>query len=144
MKSYRYLDDIATADAAFEACGTTLEELFEAAAEATVNVMVENPADIVPRKSIAVKLSRQSPDMLLFAFLGEIVYHKDAGLFLAGSAAITVTAGIDEYRLEGTLNGETIDRYRHRMIVDVKAVTMHRLSVEKTGDGWRATVVLDI
>ena len=37
---YRYLEDIATADVAFEARGKDLAELFMAAAEATMNVMV--------------------------------------------------------------------------------------------------------
>lgn len=39
---YRFLEDIATADIAFEARGETLEEVFTAVAEATMNVMIES------------------------------------------------------------------------------------------------------
>ncbi|HOV88133.1 MAG TPA: archease, partial [Syntrophobacteraceae bacterium] len=38
---FRYIEDIATADVAFEAWGETLEDLCVAAADATMNVMVE-------------------------------------------------------------------------------------------------------
>jgi SHS2 domain-containing protein len=40
--------------------------------------------------------------------------------------------------------GEAIDPTRHQLAGDVKAVTMHRLRVVHTEDGWQATVVLDI
>ena len=40
--------------------------------------------------------------------------------------------------------GEVIDRERHELLVDVKAVTMHHFKVEETAEGWTATVVLDI
>jgi SHS2 domain-containing protein len=33
---------------------------------------------------------------------------------------------------------------RHRLLVDVKAVTMHRLRVVFENNVWRATAVLDI
>jgi hypothetical protein len=51
---YRFLEDIATADIAFEARGETLEEVFTAAAEATMNVMIESL--VRPAKA-----SRRSP-----------------------------------------------------------------------------------
>ena len=37
---HQYLDDTATADAAFEAWGETLQELLRAATEVTMSVMV--------------------------------------------------------------------------------------------------------
>jgi len=40
--------------------------------------------------------------------------------------------------------GEEIDRGRHRLVVDVKAVTLFNLRVERDDKGWKATVVLDI
>ena len=55
--SYEYLEDMATADVAFRASGATLEELFQSAAKATTNVMVENldsirPETVRDRKSV--------------------------------------------------------------------------------------------
>ena len=48
------------------------------------------------------------------------------------------------YRLRAEAIGETIDPGRHSLLADVKAVTLHRLVVERTPDGWRAVVVLDV
>jgi SHS2 domain-containing protein len=48
------------------------------------------------------------------------------------------------YRLHADATGETIDPARHPLLADVKAVTLHRLVVERTPDGWHAIVVLDV
>ena len=45
---YQYREDIAHADAIFNAWGDSLEELFIAAGDAVVNVMVDNLEDIPP------------------------------------------------------------------------------------------------
>jgi SHS2 domain-containing protein len=46
--------------------------------------------------------------------------------------------------LEAEARGEPLDPARHRLLADVKAVTLHRLRVERTVRGWEASVVLDI
>ena len=47
--AYRYLEDIAIADVAFEAWGKSREALFRAAAEATLNVMVGDLDSVAPK-----------------------------------------------------------------------------------------------
>ena len=42
------------------------------------------------------------------------------------------------------VRGEGIDRQRHPLLVDVKAVTLHRFRVALEDGAWRATVVLDV
>lgn len=141
---YRYLDDIATADAAFEAYGDTLEGMFTAAADALLGVMTENPETIAPSHSVAVECGADSPDMLLFRFLGELVYLKDARRLLLRVASICITEENGRYTLSSVMRGEEIDSSKHRMIVDVKAVTLHRLKVEERNGVWTATVVVDV
>jgi len=46
---YEYLEEIGTADIAFEAIGRDLPELFRDAADATTNVMIDNVEAIQPR-----------------------------------------------------------------------------------------------
>jgi len=75
---YKYLEDVGTADIAFEATGRDLPELFTAAAEATMNVMIENLGAIEPRAKRRVELKNDVIDMLLFDFLQELIYFKDA------------------------------------------------------------------
>ena len=144
MKNYHYRDYIATADAAFDAWGTSAEELFSAAVEATAGVMIEDPKSIDHSRQMCIRLDDSDMEMLLFRLLDEIVYYKDAESLLLLASRMSITQSGSTWKLEAELEGETIDFSKHDMIVDVKAVTLHRFSVEKTEDGWMATVVLDI
>ena len=76
--SYRYLDDIATADIAFEAAGGTPEEMFKTAADALLGVMIESPGSVAAVRTQEIRVEADSLDMLLFRFLGELVFLKDA------------------------------------------------------------------
>jgi SHS2 domain-containing protein len=48
---YKYLEEIGTADIVFEATGRDLPQLFSDAADATINVMIENIEAIQPRET---------------------------------------------------------------------------------------------
>ena len=141
---YRYLEEIATADVAFEAWGATREETFLAAADATLNTMVEEIGTVAPRERRVFSLAADSLDLLLFELLQELVYHKDADRLLLRVRDLRIEETGSGFRLHAEAIGETIDPGRHPLLADVKAVTLHRLSVEKTPSGWRAVVVLDV
>jgi len=144
MSGYRFRGDVAIADAAFEAWGATMEDLFVAAADATTNTMAENLEAIEDRQRRLIRLEEQSADLLLFRLLEELIYLKDAEGLLVRVTAVRI------HRLEGALvleaeaRGEPLDPLRHRLQADVKAVTLHRLRVEQTAHGWEASVVLDV
>jgi SHS2 domain-containing protein len=140
---YQYLDDIATADVAFLATGTSLEELFSAAGDALMNVMVADLAAILRRDTVTVDLEETDLDLLLFSFLQELIYYKDARQLLLRTSRIAITE-VDGTHLRAILSGERIDPLRHKLDVDVKAVTLYRFRVEKVGEGWEAQVILDI
>src|SRR5438067_7764273 len=78
LMPYKYLEDIGTADIAFEATGRNLPELFMSAADATMNVMIENLDAIEPRSTKQIQLKSDAIDMLLFDFLQELIFFKDA------------------------------------------------------------------
>jgi len=141
---YRYLPDIATADIAFEATGASREEMFAAAADALMNVMVADLTTIRPVQEREIVLEHGDLDLLLFGFLQELVYYKDARRLLLRPAAIAITDRGVTLKLQAALRGEEIDTGRHPMVVDVKAITLHRFAVEHRDGTWRATVVLDI
>ena len=141
---YRYIPDIAIADIAFEATGESLEELFAAAADATVNVMVEDLSTVHPREPVTVNLTHNEIDLLLFDFLNEFIYFKDARQLLLRVVNISILDDGEVFTLDATLRGEQLDPARHVLKVDVKAVTLHRFDVSRTAGGWKATVVLDI
>jgi SHS2 domain-containing protein len=141
---YRYLEDIALADAAFEVWADSLEELMIDAADAAVNVMVEDLGTIRPLVRRSISLGPEAVDMLLYGLLQELVYYKDAEQLLLRIEQVRLSAGADGYSLTAEARGEKLDPGRHALAADVKAVTLHRFSVTETEEGWRAFVILDI
>jgi len=144
MQSFRFLDDIVTADAAFEASGDSPDELFAAAVDATMNVMVESLDSIEASRRIKTCLKKGSLEMLLFCLLEEVIFYKDAESLLLRVSDISIKRVKDCFSLRAELAGEPIDKKKHSMVVDVKAVTLYRYSLKETKDGWKATIVLDV
>jgi len=141
---YEYLEEIAIADIAFRATGKTKDEVFAAAADATVNVMVEDLSKIRDRERLPLRLENDALDLLLFDFLNGFVYLKDAKGLLMRVGTIRVGRQDSRFTLSGELYGEKLDPLRHPLRGDVKAVTLHRFNLQRNDDGWEATVVLDI
>jgi len=141
---YYYLEDIGTADIAFEATGRDLPELFIAAADATMNVMIDNLDAIESRETRQIELSSDKIDMLLFDFLQALIYFKDARRLLLRARETQIDHKDEEYLLKAKVAGEQLDDTRHQQRADVKAVTLHGFSVQKHNSGWRARVLLDI
>lgn len=139
--AYRYLEDQTTADVAFEVEAESLETLFGEAWEAVLRLMLENPEALAPSSRRTVSFSSDSPEMLLFDFLGELLYRKDAERRFYRIARLELSG--DALTLHAELEGETIDERRHGLGVDVKAVTLYAFRVERREELWYARVVLD-
>lgn len=139
---YRYLEELSSADAAFEATGSTLEELFNDAAIATFEVMADTNTvkQLLTRK---IELENESVDGLLIDWLSELVFLKDTENILFSVFDINISKN-DIYLLKAEAKGEKIDRKKHSLRSDVKAVTYHMFEVTKNRDNWTARVVLDI
>src|SRR5438094_10312991 len=141
---YKFLDEIGIADIAFEATGRDLPELFTAVADATLNVMIENLDAIEAHETRRFELKNDAIDMLLFDFLQELIYFKDAELLLLRVRKMQIDEKDDHYFLNAATEGEPLESARHEQRADVKAVTLHAFQVEKIDGGWKASVLLDI
>lgn len=141
---FRFHDEVATADVAFKAWGPTLQELFKTSADALLCTMSAAPEQVCQRQKLTIELEHEELDLLLLTFLQELVFYKDARQLLlhADRVAIEERGGI--FYLQAIVSGEQIDANRHRLLVDVKAVTLHRLQVECKNEVWQASVVLDV
>lgn len=143
--SFRFLEDIALADSAFEARGDTPSELLTAAARAVIETLAD-PNTVAPALTKTITRHDRSLGDLLFDWLADIVYLKDAEGIVFRDAVCTVssegTGG--DWQLTGTLTGEAINPARHDLRADVKAITKHRYDVRQDERGWVATVVMDI
>ncbi|MBI2578954.1 MAG: archease [Candidatus Aenigmarchaeota archaeon] len=138
---YRFFKDVAIADVAFEASGGTLKELFESAGLAVTNTMVRDLKKVKPKVTKTIKLRSDSLESLLFNFLQEIVFLKDAKQLLLSRFSVK----IDEKNLVLTakVSGEKLDMEKHELLVDVKAVTYHNFELKKEKK-WIARVILDV
>ena len=141
---YHYLEEIGTADIAFEATGRDLPELFSDAADAMTNVMIDNIDEIEPRQTRHTELSNDKLDMLLFDLLQELIFFKDTERLLLRMREVQIDKRDENYFIKATAEGEPLDAERHHQRADVKAVTLHNFSVERTEGGWMARVLLDI
>lgn len=137
---YEFLD-FATADVAFRAQEPSLELLFKTCADAVMHTMIEDLDTIAFEKNIPVTLENKEIDLLLFDFLQEFIFYKDAQQLLLRVKEIKIT---DTYNLAAQLSGETLNPEKHGQKVDVKAVTLHQFHVEKREGFWTAQVILDI
>jgi len=138
---YRYLANIALADIAFRARGDSLDSLFEACARALTEVMVDRKT-VAGRVARVVKVAADDVDGLLYDFLSQLILLKDVDSLLFKSFEVSISR--DKGHLRCKMKGETIDRGRHKLRNDVKAVTMHLFGVKRARGGFEATVILDI
>lgn len=141
---YEFLSELAIADIAFHAWAQTLEELFIAAGDALMNVMIDNLERIERSEVRPIHLENADVDLLLFDALQELVYYKDSEQLLLRFTGMEIVHSRTLYHLSGKAEGERLDPSRHNQRADVKAVTLHQFRVAKNDDRWEATVVLDI
>ena len=138
--NYMYETFEHTADLGLRIRTPDLDRLFMEAAEALFSVIVEDLATVQARQQIEIELAGQERDYLLFDWLRELLYHCDSEHLLFGRFEVQVT----DNGLKGKAWGEPLDRARHTLSHEVKAITYHGLRVEKTDDGWLAEVIVDI
>lgn len=142
MPKYRYLEGVAVADLAFEAFGNDLNELFENAAMAMLSAQADLKT-VDARILKEVDLENADIVQLLFDFLNEIIFYKDAEQLIFKTVKANIVRN-KAYKLHAEFKGEIIDTAKHKLGNDLKAVTMHLFKVEKTKTGWKCTVVVDI
>lgn len=134
------------ADVGFIACGRTLSELFENAGLAMCSLAcaLERIEERVQRQILARGADVES---LLYAWLAEILAVADGEqLVFRRVSASHIQEPRDGVAGEahGIAHGEAFDRERHAAGTYIKAVTLHQFSIERTPQGFRARVFLDL
>ena len=142
--AYKFRDDIVAADVAFEAEADSLGELLEQCGLAVENTMIEDLAAIRPRVTKTWTHESESAEQLVFEFLQELIFLKDAELLVFGAVRARAEKKGAAWVANVTMQGEPVDGSRHEQAVDVKAVTYHMYKVEARGGRWKAFVVLDV
>jgi SHS2 domain-containing protein len=130
-----------TGDMAILVHAPSLEELYDASAEALFDVILD-VACVEPREEVVVVVGGAAdPEDLFVRFLSELLFLHDARDWLfRGFKTYSMTA----HEVSGSALGERFDPLRHVILRQVKAVTYHHQLLEQNRAGWTARVVLDL
>lgn len=129
-----------TADIGIRAWGRTTAELFENAASGMFNIICDT-ATVEPAESYAVEVEAEDLETLLVEWLNELLYLSESGELLFSSFKVL---SMGETVIKGSAFGEPLDRDRHKLGTEIKAVTYHMLKVEQEDDMWVGTVIFDV
>lgn len=143
--AYRYIEKQGLSDVQFSADGNELPELFTSCWDAAVGVTIEHPEAVETVEKREIQLEEEELDFLLYAFLNEFVFEKDAEGLVLRVETVEIEHEDNRWRLTAALYGEPIDAEKHGHGLDIKAVTFHEFFIVKGEDGvWRAQVLLDV
>jgi SHS2 domain-containing protein len=129
-----------TADLGLRIRAADLDTLFAEAAAALFTAVVSDLGSVEPRLQREIQLAPDDRDFLLFDWLKTLLYWFDSEHLLFGKFEVKLSAA----GLTGIAWGEPLDRSRHQLEHEVKAITYHGLRVDQTADGWLAEVIVDI
>ena len=141
--SYKFIEDFAIADVAFEASGKNLNDLFKSSAQAIFEILA-NVKKVNKTISKKIRLKNKVLENLLYDFLSEILYIKDLDYMIFSTCDIKIKESKNSYELEATLYGEKINPKKHKLHSDAKAITLHQFSIEKSKSGYKSFVIVDI
>ena len=131
-----------TADAGAVVRGATLPRLFENASRALFDLICDRRT-VRPRRSVRIAVTGSSLEDLLVRWLSELLYQQETrGLVFSSFRVERVDRG--RLRARGTARGEPIDRARHRLRREIKAVTYHQIRLVRGRSAWRVRIVFDV
>ena len=137
-KPYEFFDH--TADVGLRASGATLAELLTRMAQGLTELIAED-SPLQPVSSRSIRLTAESAEALLLAWLQELLFWFSTERFLP------VQYELDEVSpttLRGRVRGDTFDPSRHVQGREVKAITRHLLKVQQRNGTWYGQVIVDI
>ena len=129
-----------TADLGLRVLAADLDELFAEAGRGLLSIIADDPAAVRAVTAVPIHIEGTRLDYLLFDWLNELLAIFETRYLLLGRFEVRVGTG----GLDAVAHGETLDRGRHRLLHEVKAITYHGLSVQHTTGGWHAEVIVDI
>ncbi|MCX6662299.1 MAG: archease [Euryarchaeota archaeon] len=124
MKHYELIEH--TADVGVKAYGKTVAEAFEHAAEAMFDIITDTSTiQVVGQYDIEL----EAPDLeqLLVDWLSKLLFLNDAEDLVFGKFEVIITGT----RLSARVFGEKYNNKKHKMGVEIKAVTYHILQVNE-------------
>ena len=132
---YEELDH--TADVGIRAHGASLNELFAAAAAGMFS-LVADLRKVRAVGEVEVRVKADDLEALMVRWLSELLFLHETQRLLLKEFDVRI-AGTS---LEARARGEAIDKKRHELKLNIKAVTYHRLRIDRKAG--LAEVIFDI
>lgn len=123
MKRFEQLDH--TADVGIRAFGATVDELFANAAAGMFSLITDLDG-VQPVGEYEVRVRAKDLSALLFDFLSELLYVHETQNLLFSDFDVRVK----DLAADARVRGEPLERGRHRLHRNVKAVTYHDMVVD--------------
>ena len=124
MKRYELIEH--TADVGIKAYGKNISEAFINAAIGMFDIITDN-SKIEAVGQYDIQLEAPDLEQLLVDWLSELLFLNSAKNLVFGSFNVK----IDKNRLSAQVFGEEYSKSKHKMGVEIKAVTYHMLEVSK-------------
>jgi SHS2 domain-containing protein len=141
-KRFEFLEH--TADVYIAAYGATLEEAFENAALATFEVMTDT-RKIAGKIENTVKVEATDEQALLYTWLEQLLINFETKGNLYSSFKIPMiekTKG--GFMFTAKMRGEPFNSEKHPQKVGIKAVTYHRMEIDRKPGKVSVKFILDI
>lgn len=129
-----------TADLGLRIRAKDPETLFAEAGLALSACLVDDIGTICAVETEKFEIPGDDLDYLLFDWLRELLIRFETRKMLYANFRVTISPT----GLTAEVSGEPLDRARHPLAHEVKAITYHGLKCERTGEEWLAEVIVDI
>ena len=130
-----------TADVGIRAEAVDLSGVFEQATLGLLDIVGTWSPGREPEERVELAIEADDAGALLVDWLGEVLYLGDSRDAVVTSLELTE---VTEQRAAGAVGIAPRDEAAYEGGTQVKAITYHRLAVEKNERGWSATVYVDV
>lgn len=134
---YKFIEDL-TSDVMFDAYGKDLKELFQNAAEAMFSVIC-NLKKVKAEQTSKVEVKGKNVEDLMLNWLQSLIAMVDTEEMFYSKFKVLE---IDEKHCIAEVSGESVSREKGGTVV--KAVTLYKFKLEKTKEGYKVRVSLDV
>ena len=137
--TYRLIDH--TADFGIHVVGSDLKALFENAADAMFDLIVDR-RKALGAQNREIEIGGEDWPDLMVNWLRELLYLWNGnGLIVKRTDIVSIS----EYNISAIAKVDPYDPSLHDINEEIKAVTYHQISVRPKGDqGWESTIIFDV
>jgi len=142
-KNFEFLEH--TADAYIAAFGKSLSDAFENAALAMFETMTDT-ADVERKYEDIVEVEGDDEKSLLYNWLESLLIKFEVeNMLYSGFKILSINRGADgKLNLKARIYGEPFNPEKHKQKVGIKAVTYHRMEINKEPCKVTVKFILDI